>query len=165
MKKHPSLKTTSAALGLLLCALPLQADVIVPLANTWGEYDYNRYLFGAGNGNLTLSAQSSGGFTALVTSNFVDVVNNATGEIGPDGSGEGPQGRPAIFQEFPALDLSRPGQKATLSFDIQFHSTMKVTDKRFRFGLGSTNSNAWDNFGIGESCGNSARHLYCVQPP
>jgi len=142
MKKHPSLKSTGIALGLLLCSSALQADVVVPLSSTWGEYDYNRYLYGAGNGNLTLSGQSSSGFTALVTSNFVDVVANGSGAIGPDGQAEGPQGRPAVFQEFQALDLSRPGQKVTLSFDIQFHNVMKVTDKRFRFGLCSTNSNS-----------------------
>ena len=44
MKKHPSLKSAGIALGLLLCSSALQADVVVPLSSTWGEYDYNRYL-------------------------------------------------------------------------------------------------------------------------
>ena len=142
MKQRLSLKAAFLTAGLLLLPGALHADVLIPLSNTWGEYDYNRYLYGIGNGNLTLSAQTASGFTARVTSNYVDVVNNGSGAIGADGQAEGPQGRPAVFQEFPDIDISHPGQKLTLSFDIQFHNVMKVTDKRFRFGLGSTNSNA-----------------------
>lgn len=142
MKQHLSITTAALALSILLCPGALRADVLVPLSPTWGEYDYSRYHYGSANGNLVLSRQSSSGFTALVNASFVDLVNNGTGAIGSDGAGEGPQARPAVFQEFPALDLSHPGQKATLTFDIQFHNVMKVTDKRFRFGLGNTNSNA-----------------------
>lgn len=143
MKKLPSLKSTGVALGLLLCAGALHADTIIPgpAGGNWGEYDYNRYLYGSANGSLVLSEKSSDGFKATINSNFVDVVNNSTGEIGPDGTGEGPQGRPAIFYEFPEVDLSQNGQKITCTYNIRFNTPMRIQDQFIRFGFINTNNN------------------------
>lgn len=110
------------------------------LSSTWGEWDYKQYLYG-GTGNLAISNQTSTGFTAWIATNDVDVVNNTTGAIGADGAIE-PSGRPAVFQEFKALDLSREGQKVTATFDLKFNHALAPSDQFVRFGFGNTNNNS-----------------------
>ena len=110
------------------------------MPSTWGEWDYKQYLYG-GIGNLVVSNQSSTGFTAWVATNDVDVVNNTTGVIGPDGAIE-PSGRPTVFQEFSQLDLSVVGQKITASFDLKFNNPLVWSDQFVRFGMGNTNNNS-----------------------
>lgn len=143
MKKNFSLKAASVSLGLLFCFSSLHADTLVPgpAGGAWGEYDYNRYLFGAANGNLALSEKSPTGFKATISSNFTDVVNNGSGAIGSDGTGEGPQGRPTIFYEFPEVDLSQNGQKITCVFNMRFNTPMRIQDQFIRFGFINTNNN------------------------
>ena len=110
------------------------------LANTWGQWDYKQYLYG-GTGNLVVSNETAGGFTAWVATNDVDVVNNTTGAKVPDGAIES-SGRPAIFQEFKALDLSQEGQKITARFDLKFNNALAPSDQFVRFGFGNTNNNS-----------------------
>ncbi len=109
------------------------------LASTWGQWDYKQYLYG-GTGNLVVSNETAGGFTAWVGSNTVDAVNNTTGAIVPDGVVES-AGRPTIFQEFSQLDLSQEGQKMTATYDIKFNNAMIWSDQFVRFGFGNTNNN------------------------
>jgi len=110
------------------------------LSSTWGEWDYKQYLYG-GTGNLVLSNQTSSGFTAWVATNDVDVVNNTTFAKGSDGVIEA-SGRPAVFQEFAALDLSQIGQKVTATFDLKINSPMVWSDQFVRFGFGNMNNNS-----------------------
>lgn len=143
MKKYESFKTAGVALALTLCAAAVLADTVIPgpVGGAWGEYDYNRYLFGATNGNLVLSDKSSTGFKATISSNFTDVVNNTSGAIGPDGTAEASPGRPTIFYEFPEVDLSQNGQKITCVYNIRFNTPMRVQDQFIRFGFINTNNN------------------------
>ena len=136
MRKSSWLLTLLACLGLVSS---LRAQLIV-LPSQWGEWDYKQYLYG-GIGNLVVSNQSSTGFTAWVATNDVDVVNNTTGAKGPDGAIE-PSGRPAVFQEFPALDLSQVGQKIKATFDLKFNNPLVWSDQFVRFGFGNTNNNS-----------------------
>lgn len=110
------------------------------LSSTWGEWDYKQYLYG-GVGNLVLSNQTSSGFTAWVATNDVDVLNNTTLELVPDGVIE-VAGRPAVFQEFSPLDLSEVGQKITATFDLKINNPMAWSDQFVRFGFGNTNNNS-----------------------
>jgi hypothetical protein len=141
MKKYPCLNAAALALALVLCHGLLRADVLLSTPNTWGKYDYNEYLYGVGQGNCFLTGQSASGFTANINSNFTDVVNNGTGAIGPDGSGEGPQGRPTIYYEMPEVDLSQNGQKLTCTYNIKFNNELKNSDQFIRFGFINTNNN------------------------
>lgn len=110
------------------------------LSSTWGEWDYKQYLYG-GIGNLVLSNQTSSGFTAWVATNDVDVLNNTTLELVPDGVVE-VAGRPAVFQEFSPLDLSGVGQRITATFDLKINNPMVWSDQFVRFGFGNTNNNS-----------------------
>ena len=117
---------------------------LVTLPSTWGEYDYKQYLYG-GSGNLALSGQSSTGFTALVAANDVDAVTVIASPPSfsktPDGNIE-TAGRPTVYQEFPALDLSAIGQKVTATFDLKFNNALVANDQTFRFGLGNPDNNS-----------------------
>ena len=139
MKTPPTLKAAAVALGLVLSQDALFADTLLPVPG-FRKYDYNEYLYGPGQGNCNL-VNFAGGFTANINSNFVDVVNNTTGAIGPDGIGEGPQGRPTIFCEFPPVDLSQNGQKLTCTYNIKFNNELKNSDQFIRFGFINTNNN------------------------
>ena len=110
------------------------------ISSKWGEWDYKQYLYG-GTGNLVLSDETSSRFTAWVGANDVDVLNNTSFVLEPDGLIES-AGRPTIFQEFPAVDLSKVGQKITAKYDIQFHNTLLPSDQFVRFGFGNTNNNS-----------------------
>lgn len=110
------------------------------LSSTWGEWDYKQYLYG-GTGNLVLTDQTAGGFTAWVATNDVDVFNTAGASIGSDGAIE-PAGRPTIYQEFAPLDLSEIGQKVTATFDLKFNNALNPSDQFVRFGFGNPNNNS-----------------------
>jgi hypothetical protein len=110
------------------------------ISGPWGEWDYKQYLYG-GRGNLVLSNQTATGFTAHVSTNDVDVVNNTTFEKGADAAIE-PAGRPTIYREFPSLDLSRIGQKVSASFQLKFNNALQPSDQFVRFGFGNTNNNS-----------------------
>ncbi|MEI8039100.1 MAG: immunoglobulin domain-containing protein [Verrucomicrobiota bacterium] len=125
---------TSLALTTGLHASP------VALPSTWGEYDYKQYLYG-GSGNLALSGQSATGFTALVAVNDVDALNNTTGVKTPDGSIDA-AGRPAVYQEFTPLDLSRIGEKVSATFNLKFNNALVANDQAFRFGFGNPADNS-----------------------
>ena len=68
-------------------------------------------------------------------------VNNTTGVTVPDGQIE-VAGRPAVFQEFQALDLSQIGQKIKATFDLKFNNPLVWSDQFVRFGFGNTNNNS-----------------------
>lgn len=110
------------------------------VSGPWGEWDYKQYLYG-GVGNLVLSNQTASGFTAWVATNDVDVVNNTTLAIEADGVIE-PAGRPTIYREFPALDLSTIGQRVEASFELKFNNVLLPSDQFVRFGFGNTNNNS-----------------------
>lgn len=110
------------------------------ISGPWGEWDYKQYLYG-GTGNLVLSNQTASSFTAWVATNDVDVVNNTTFAKESDGAIE-PAGRPAIYREFPALDLSSEGQRVEASFELKFNNTLLPSDQFVRFGFGNTNNNS-----------------------
>ena len=113
---------------------------VFTLPDAWGEYDYKQYLYG-GSGNLVLTGQSATGFTALVSINDVDALHPDAGLKEPDGTVE-LAGRPAVYQEFPPLDLSAIGQKITATFDLKFNNALVAADQPFRFGFGNPANNS-----------------------
>lgn len=88
----------------------------VALSSTWTLFDPE--------GNSSLSNQSSSGFTVLVS----DVTDSEV--------------RPAVVQEFDALDLSEVGTSLRVSFDVTFvEQVLEANDSDFRFAFFDTESN------------------------
>jgi hypothetical protein len=123
----------------------LHADTIIPLTSAWQKWDPASYYGVNGTSiqgpSCDISNKTTTGFTAFMCTNYVDIVDNTTGVKGANSNPEGPQGRPAFFQEFSALDFTHNGQKITVQFNIKFNHTLKDTDGNFRFMLGNTNRN------------------------
>ncbi|HVU28112.1 MAG TPA: hypothetical protein VHG71_10305 [Verrucomicrobiae bacterium] len=90
----------------------------VQLSNTWQAFDPA--------GLLTLSGQSSQGFTATIATNTSPLGNAALSRI---------------FQTFSDVPFTNIGTSVEVSFDVIFNDVANVGDTTWRFGLCNTNVN------------------------
>ncbi len=140
MKRYLSL--VAAALLPVLLPTPTLAQPI-PLSSTWGEYDLQEQT-GYSAGLLTLSAQSSTGFTALIGSNGISTAY-------PPKS----QWLPRIYTTFVGQPITNNGQRVTFSFDVRYNNVADSANTgSFRISMGDTNCNnafgaAWNLNGGG----------------
>ncbi|MFC7338985.1 hypothetical protein ACFQY0_17440 [Haloferula chungangensis] len=101
--------------------LVIDRTLIVPLDDSWAEYDPDNAQ--------VIADQTGSGFTATV----FDVSEPAEGE---------PSTIPAIYQQFDPLDISQVGQSIEVAFDVTLNTQVfEANDSDFRFALYDTNSN------------------------
>ncbi|MBI3853021.1 MAG: hypothetical protein HY298_22440 [Verrucomicrobia bacterium] len=155
MKRFPLLIAASLLLAALL-PTPTQAQPI-SLSSTWGQYDLQEQQ-GFSAGLLSLTGESSSGFTATVSSNGI--------AVGPDypaytGYPSKSQYLPRLYTIFAGQPITNNGQRVTFSFDVKFNDLADSTNVgSFRFSMGDTNcNNAWGEFlGMGTTSGSTFRY-------
>lgn len=140
---------------LLAALLPtlIQAQPIA-LPSTWRQYDLQEQQ-GHSAGLLSLTAESSSGFTATVSSNGIAVGADYPAYTGyPSKS----QYLPRVYTFFANQPITNNGQRVTFSFDVKFNDVADPSNNgSFRFSMGDTNcNNAFGEFlGMGSAGGNS----------
>jgi hypothetical protein len=133
MKTLTQSLTSCGALFLLLALLlpgrlPAQP---VSLPATWGAYDLQENQGVSPTGLLSLTAQSSSGFTATVASNGYAPAYPSRSQY-----------LPRVYALFAPQPITNLGQRVTVSFDIQFKTVVDPSNVgSFRFTLGDTNAN------------------------
>lgn len=155
MKSYPSVIAASLLLAAFLPS-PSQAQP-VPLASTWGQYDLQEQQ-GHSAGLLSLTAESSSGFTATVSSNGIAVGSDYPAYSGyPSKS----QYLPRVYTFFAGQPITNNGQRVTFSFDVKFNDVADPSNVgSFRFTMGDTNcNNSYGEFlGIGTASGSTFRY-------
>lgn len=155
MKNYPSAIAASLLLAAFLPSL-MQAQPI-PLASTWSQYDLQEQQ-GHSAGLLSLTAESSSGFTATISSNGIAVGGDYPLYTGyPSKS----QYLPRVYTLFAGQPITSNGQRITFSFDVKFNDVADPSNTgSFRFTMGDTNcNNSWGEFlGIGTASGSTFRY-------
>lgn len=120
------------SLATMILAAPAQTIPLVPI---WQSYNPNNLL--------SLSNQSSSGFTAFIA------TNTAGGTLV----------LPRIYQTFVDQPFTNYGARVAVTFDLVFNNATVVGDTQFRFGLGNTNANelVWVGYDIGAPNGTCIR--------
>ena len=155
MKKNLSIIGQALLLAALLPSRTQAQPITLP--STWGEYDLQEQQ-GYSAGLLSLTAQSSSGFTATVSSNGI--------AVGPDypaytGYPSKSQYLPRVYTIFAGQPITNNGQRVTFSFDVKFNTIADPSNNgSFRFTMGDTNcNNAWGEFlGIGTASSSTFRY-------
>jgi len=139
-----------AACLLLAALLPARTQAQpIPLPSTWSEFDLQQQQ-GYSAGLLTLSAQSSSGFTALVGSNGIAPVYPSKSQY-----------LPRVYTFFPGQPITNNGQRVTFTFDVKFNTVADALNVgSFRFSMGDTNcNNAWTtSMSMGTASGSFFRY-------
>jgi hypothetical protein len=127
--------TPLVVVGLMLAAVQpaLVHAQSVPLADSWSEYDLEQDKGQSVSGLLTLTGQSSTGFTGTVRTNS---INSTVANFPPKS-----QYLPRIFQTFANQPITNNGSRVTVSFDVVMNSPVQNYNVAFRVSLGDTNAN------------------------
>ena len=123
----------------------------VSLSNSWSEFDWNQSNPTAPNaGILSLSGQSSTGFTATTGPNTLNVDANPAAVDSA--------GRPRVYQTFAPQTLAEVGDNVSLSFKLTSATGMVAGDSAFRFALADTSRNQgiWASIDFGVPGGNAS---------
>ena len=140
---------SSTLLTAVLLTSSLSAGT-VSLSNSWSEFDWNQSNPTAPNaGILSLSGQSSTGFTATTGQNTLDLDNSGAADSA---------GRPRAYQTFAPQTLAAVGDNVSLSFKITSATGMAAGDSAFRFALADTSRNQgiWASIDFGVPTGNAS---------
>lgn len=154
MKRYTPLLTASLILAALVPSLT-QAQPIA-LSSTWRQYDLQEQQ-GFSAGLLSVTAQSSSGFTATVSSNGIALGAPPEYTGYPSKS----QYLPRVYTFFANQPITNNGQRVTFSFDVKFNDVADPSNTgSFRFTMGDTNcNNTYGEFlGIGTASGSTFRY-------